>query len=49
MIEAKRPDIDIIDKKNKETQIIDIAVPGDFRVKKKEPEKVPKYQDLVID
>ena len=49
MIEARRPDIVIVDKKNKETKIIDIAVPGDFRVKEKELEKVTKYQDLVIE
>lgn len=49
VIEARRPDIVLIDKLNKETLIIDVAVPGDFRVKDKELEKVTKYQDLVIE
>ena len=35
-IEARRPDIVLVDKKNKEVIIIDIAVPGDSRVKEKE-------------
>jgi hypothetical protein len=49
MIEARRPDIVVVDKRNAETKIIDIAVPGDFRVKDKEQEKITKYQDLVIE
>ena len=49
VIEARRPDIVLIDKKNKETLIIDVAVPGDFRVKEKEIEKITKYQDLVVE
>jgi hypothetical protein len=49
LIEARRPDIVLINKRNKETMIIDIAVPGDFRVKEKETEKIHKYQDLVIE
>ena len=38
-IEARRPDIVLVDKKNKEAKIIDIAVPGDSRVAEKELEK----------
>ena len=49
MIEARQLDIVTVDKKNKESRIIDIAVPGDFRLKRKELEKVTKYQDLVIE
>ena len=40
MIEARRPDIVLVDKMNKEVRIIDIAVPGDSRVKEKEVEKM---------
>ena len=40
MIEARRPDIALVNKKNKEIKIIDIAVPGDSRVKEKEFEKI---------
>ena len=45
-IEARRPDIDFIDKKEREVVIIDVAIPGDDRVKDKELEKVEKYQLL---
>ena len=46
VIEARRPDIVIVEKKEKSCLIIDIAVPGDVRVYEKEQEKVEKYQDL---
>ena len=36
----------LVDKKNKEVKIIDIAVPGDSRVIEKELEKIEKYQML---
>ena len=49
VIEARRPDIVVVDKVNSETMIIDIAVPGDFRVKMKESEKIEKYQDLALE
>ena len=45
-IEARRPDIILVKKKEKECVIIDIAVPGDVRTKIKEEEKIDKYQDL---
>lgn len=45
-IEARRPDIVLVDKANQECTIIDIAVPGDARTKTKEEEKIEKYQDL---
>ena len=44
--EARRPDIVVIDKKEKVCIIVDIAVPADRRVEEKEQEKVEKYQDL---
>ena len=46
IIEARRPDIVVLDKKEKEVKIIDIAIPGDCRVKDKEFEKIEKYQML---
>ena len=49
VLEARRPDIVVTDKENQETWIIDIAVPGDLRVKEKELEKREKYQDLAIE
>ena len=45
-IEARRPDIVFIDKKEREVVIINVAIPGDDRVKDKELEKVEKYQLL---
>ena len=46
MIEAIRPDIIVIGKKEGKGIIIDNAVPADVRVGEKEGEKVEKYQDL---
>ena len=46
VIEARRPDIVVIDKKERVCLIVDIAVPSDRRVEEKEQEKVEKYQDL---
>ena len=45
-IEARRPDIVFIDKKKRELVMIDVAIPGDDRVKEKELEKIEKYQLL---
>ena len=49
VIEARRPDIILIDKKERKGIIINIAVPADVRVGGKEREKVEKYQDLKIE
>lgn len=38
-IEARRPDIVIIDKVEKSAIIIDVAIPGDKRINEKEKEK----------
>ena len=47
MIEARRPDIVVVDKVKKETMIIDVAIPGDTRrVCDKEREKIEKYSLL---
>ena len=46
VIEARRPDMIIVEKKNNNNQIIDFAVPFDTRVDEKEKEKIFKYQDL---
>ena len=43
MVEARRPDIVFVDKKKREIKILDVAVPGDGRVKDKELEKIEKY------
>ncbi|XP_063956582.1 uncharacterized protein LOC135154374 [Lytechinus pictus] len=46
VIEARRPDIVLLKKKEKECVIIDIAIPGDCRAWRKEEEKIQKYNDL---
>ena len=46
VMEARRPDIILIDKKEPKGIIIDTAVPADVRAGKKEREKMEKYQDL---
>ena len=45
-IEARRPDIVVVDKKRKNCLIVDIAIPADVTVGEKEKEKIGKYQDL---
>ena len=46
VIETRRPDIVVVEKKNNKVTIVDIALPWDHRVYKKEGEKIDKYQDL---
>ena len=46
-IEHRRSDIVVELKSQKECFIVDIAVPGDTRIKLKEQEKIEKYQDLI--
>ena len=46
VIEARRPDLFLVDKKTKSCVIIDVAIPGDCRICEKEIEKIKKYQDL---
>ena len=46
VIEARRPDIILVEKKKRNVVIIDISVPGDTRIVSKEEEKILKYQDL---
>ena len=46
VIEARRPDLVLVDKKERSCEIIDFAVPGDSRIEEKEKDKREKYQDL---
>ena len=43
-IQARKPDIVLLNKRTKEAIIIDIATPSDKRVQEKEAEKKEKYQ-----
>ena len=46
VVEARRPDLVVADKKRRTCKIIDFAVAGDSRIEEKEKEKIEKYQDL---
>lgn len=46
ILDARRPDIVITHKDESEAKIIDVTVPGDWRVKCKETENNEKYQSL---
>ena len=45
-IEARRPDIVLIDKTIKEVKIVDVTISGDERVNKREVGKIKKYKVL---
>ena len=46
VMEARRHDLILVDKKAKSCVIIDVAVPGDCRIREKEIEKIETYQNL---
>ena len=46
VIEAWRPDLVVVDKKEKSCKITDFAVPGDSKIEEKEKDKIEKYQEL---
>jgi len=48
-IQARRPDLVVVDKQTKEGLIIDVAIPNDTHIVDKESEKIEKYQDLRLE
>ena len=46
VIEARRPDLVVVDNKERSCKKIDFAFPGDSRTEDKEKDKIEKYQDL---
>ena len=46
LIEARRPDLLVVGKKERSCKVTDFAVPGDSRIEEKKKDKVEKYQDL---
>ena len=46
VIEARRPVLVVVDKKDRICKIIDFAVPGDNSIEEREKGKIEKYQDL---
>ena len=45
-VQARRPDIVLVDKNKKEVKMIDTVIPSDCRIKDKEQEKIEKYEQL---
>ena len=43
VIEARKPDLILVDKKAKSSVITDVAIPGDCRIREKEIQKIEKY------
>ena len=43
VIEDWRPDLVVVDKKERSCKIIDFAVAGDSRIEEKEKDKIEKY------
>ena len=46
VIEARRPDLVVVDKKERICKIIDFAVPRESKTEEKEKNRMEKYQDL---
>ena len=46
VMEARRSDLILVDKKAKSCVIIDVAIPSHCRIREKEIEKIEKYQNL---
>ena len=46
LISTRRPDLIIINKKKRTCNIVDFAVPAEYRIKLKDCEKKDKYLDL---
>ena len=49
VIQARRPDLTLVDKTKNRVSLIDVSVPWDSRVEEKEREKIDKYQDLRLE
>ena len=46
IVEARRPDIIVVSKKENKWIIVEIAIPRNSRIHEKKLEKIEKYQDL---
>ena len=46
VVEVRRSDMFVVDKKKRSCKIIDFAVPGDSRIDEREKDKIEKYQRL---
>lgn len=48
-IDHHRPDISVIDKTSRDCLIVDVAIPGDQNIAKKEFEKINNYSELRVE
>ena len=46
IIEARRPNLVVVDEKERSCKIIEFPVPRDSRIEEKEKDKIEKYQEL---
>ena len=46
VIEARRTDLVVVDKKKRTCKIINFVFPGDSRIEEKEKDEIEKYEDL---
>ena len=46
VIEARTPNLILVEKKTKSCVIMDVSIPGDCSIREKEIEKIEKYQNL---
>ena len=46
VVETRRPDLIVVDKKKRSCKIIDFAVPGNSTIEEKEKDKIENYQVL---
>ena len=46
VIEARRPDLVVVHRKERSCKIIDFAIPGDSTTEEKKNDKIEKYQDF---
>ena len=49
IIEHHRPDITVVDKARRKCLIVDVAIPGDQNITKKEFEKINNYSELRVE
>ena len=49
VIQARKPDLILVQKETNKVTLIDVAIPWDSRVEEKSREKIEKYQDLKIE
>ena len=49
VIEHRRPDITVVEKDARKCFIVDVAIPGDHNIERKEFEKIDNYSELRVE